>query len=236
MRFGKFVALSNASLSIAEGVTQAIIGPNGAGKTTLVNTISGQIKATSGKVSLDGSDITHAPCHDIARKGLIRTSQITSLFGKLSVRDNIEVGFTARQKYRSPYLHRENPLISCAEDVIELVDLGLVSNHRVDNLSHGDQRLLELALALSMEPRVLLLDEPTAGMSPLETHRFIELVNTHLKSRYTIVLIEHDMRVIMGTADRISVLNRGSVIAEGTPAEIMENPFVQEAYLGRPVS
>lgn len=232
-RFGSFEALRGVTMSVAEHATQAIIGPNGAGKTTLVNVISGLLKPTGGRITLADEDITHAPAYHIARQGLIRTFQITSLFGDLTVQDNIEVAFVARQKFRLPRLVATAG-ISNPEEVIELVGLRAVRNQRVDNLSHGDQRLLEVAMALSAEPRILLLDEPTAGMSPLETTRFIELVNTRLKSKYTIVLIEHDMEVVMQTANRISVLEGGRVLAEGTPTEIMENPIVQEAYLGRP--
>lgn len=233
-QFGGFSALRNTTLSVRGGATHAIIGPNGAGKTTLVNVISGLLKPSSGKITLADEDITHASAYHIARLGLVRTFQITSLFADLTVYDNIDVAFVARKKYRLPRLTGAHGVVNDPEEVIQLVGLEAVRDQKVGDISHGDQRLVEVAMALSAEPQILLLDEPTAGMSPLETQRFITLVNTRLKSRYTIVLIEHDMEVVMQTADRLSVLSNGSVLAEGTPEEIMENPVVQEAYLGRP--
>lgn len=229
--FGKFEALRDASLTVREGKAHAIIGPNGAGKTTLVNVITGLFKPTSGTVRLADEDITTASIHDIARRGLVRTSQITSLFSGLTVRDNVEVAVVAREKYRTEGRAEQRRPASSA-DLIDLVGLSPVADRRVDSLSHGDQRLLELAVALAIEPSVLLLDEPTAGMSPLETGRFIDLVNGSLKLKYTVVLIEHDMAVVMGTADQICVLHQGSIIADGAPEEIMSDRFVREAYLG----
>lgn len=232
-RFGEFTALNGVTLSIAEGATQAVIGPNGAGKTTLVNVITGIYPATGGNVILDGREISRSSAFEIARMGLMRTFQITSLFLNLTVEENIEIALVARRKYRLSSLGR-NDSLSASDDIIDLVGLGPVATQKVENISHGDQRLLEVGVALAAGPHVLLLDEPTAGMSPSETERFVDLLNTRLKGIYTMLLIEHDMDVVMQTTDRITVLESGRVLADGTPGEIMANPVVQEAYLGRP--
>jgi branched-chain amino acid transport system ATP-binding protein len=233
-RFGEFTALNGVTLSIAEGATQAVIGPNGAGKTTLVNVITGLYPATHGNVVLDGREISRSSAFEIARMGLMRTFQITSLFLDLTVEENIEIAFVARRKYRLSSLGKRADSLSHSDDIIDLVGLGPVAAQKVENISHGDQRLLEVGVALAAGPHVLLLDEPTAGMSPSETERFVDLLNTRLKGAYTMLLIEHDMDVVMQTTDRITVLESGRVLADGTPDEIMANSMVQEAYLGRP--
>lgn len=233
-RFGDFTALDGVTLSVMEGATQAVIGPNGAGKTTLVNVITGLHPATGGNIILSGQEISHASAFEIARLGLIRTFQITSLFLDLTVQENIEIASVARKKYRLAKTGADAKGTRDCREIVELVGLASVANQKVENISHGDQRLLEVGVALAADPHLLLLDEPTAGMSPSETERFIELVNGQLKGEHTIVLIEHDMEVIMQTTDRITVLESGRVLADGTPAEIMESPVVQEAYLGRP--
>lgn len=231
-RFGAFEVLRGVTMSVLDGTTQAIIGPNGAGKTTLVNVVSGLLKPSSGTIRLADEDISAAPAHEIARRGLIRTFQIASLFEELTVRENVEVAFVARHKYR-PRGKEDSRRTDGPDEVIDLVGLAGVGDRRVDALSHGDQRLLEVAIALSVDPRVILLDEPTAGMSPLETACFIKLMNERLKTLYTLILIEHDMDVVMQTADRVTVLEGGRVLAEGPPGDIMQDAAVQEAYLGR---
>lgn len=233
-RFGEFTALHDVTLSVEEGAAHAVIGPNGAGKTTLVNVVTGLHPATSGKVVLAGRDISRASTFEIARRGLIRTFQITSLFLELTVRENIEIALVACRKYRLSGAGSNATALKDAHEIVELVGLQSVSGQKVENISHGDQRLLELGVALAAEPVILLLDEPTAGMSPSETLGFVDLVNRRLKGRQTIVLIEHDMEVVIQTTDRITVLEGGRVLADGTPAEIMANRLVQEAYLGRP--
>ncbi len=228
-RFGDFVALRDVSFDVAEGTTHALIGPNGAGKTTLVNTISGLLRAETGTIRLGARDISRVPAHKVARSGLVRTFQITSLFADLTVRENIDVALHARRRFRPA-----GPVPQTAESLLARFGLETAAARAVSQLSHGDQRILEVAVALAAEPSIILLDEPTAGMSPDETERFTSLVTQTLKGRHTLVLIEHDMDVVLRTADHITVLCAGSVLADGPPDAIMADPLVQEAYLGRP--
>lgn len=226
--FGSLVVLKNVDFSIEKGQSGAIIGPNGAGKTTLVNIISGVFRPSGGSIHLDGENIVGFDPHQIARKGLVRTYQITSLFLDMTVRENVEIALIARRKYR----HAVSGKSASAEELLDLIGLADLGDRLVYELSHGDQRLLEVGVALAFNPEILLLDEPTAGMSPAETERFINLVNAKLRGRCTMVLIEHDMEVVMRTADRVCVLAGGAVIAEDVPERIGQNQFVREAYLG----
>ena len=191
--FGGFVALRDVSFRVRAGATHAIIGPNGAGKSTLVNTISGLLAPTAGSVILAGTDISRTKAHRIARMGLVRTFQIASLFAELTVRQNLDVALVACRRFRRPGADGSPIRRRTTEEMLELFGLGPVASRRVAILSHGDQRILEVAVALAADPQVLLLDEPTAGMSPDETERFIRLVNDRLKGSHTVVLIEHDM-------------------------------------------
>jgi branched-chain amino acid transport system ATP-binding protein len=231
--FGEHRVLRDVGFSLGDPETLAIIGPNGAGKTTLVNVVTGLLKADSGTVLLAGTNISQKPAFRVARSGLARTFQITSLFLELTVRENVDVALVAWRKYRAAQVGKSAVRPPDAREIIALVGLEPVIDRRVDTLSHGDQRLLEVAVALACEPKVLLLDEPTAGMSPSETEDFIDLMNGRLKGRHAMVLIEHDMEVVVQTADRICVLAEGQVLATGAPQEIMNNTAVQEAYLGR---
>jgi branched-chain amino acid transport system ATP-binding protein len=231
-RFGGFVALRDVTFDVAENSTHAIIGPNGAGKTTLVNTISGLLKPEAGSIRLGERDITKAPAHVVAREGLVRTFQITSLFPDLTVTENLDVALHACRKFRIPRLSPATKA-QTSEQLLERFGLGRIANRMVAQLSHGDQRILEVAVALAAEPAIILLDEPTAGMSPDETERFTALISGTLKGRHTLVLIEHDMDVVLRTADHITVLCAGMVLASDAPQAIMANPLVQEAYLGR---
>jgi len=226
-RYGGFVALHGVDITVAPGAIHAIIGPNGAGKTTLVNTISGLVAPSSGSIKLGGEEIGRMPAHLVARRGLVRTFQLTSLFAELTVRENLAVALVAARHYRSASALRTE------DELLEDFGLQSVAGQRVGWLSHGDQRILEVAVALSAEPLVMLLDEPTAGMSPDETERFTALVIGRLKRRHTLVVIEHDMEVVMQTADHITVMCAGTVLADGTPDAIMADELVQEAYLGR---
>jgi branched-chain amino acid transport system ATP-binding protein len=231
-RFGGFVALRDVSFDVVKNSTHAIIGPNGAGKTTLVNTISGLLKPETGSIRLGERDITKVSAHRVAREGLVRTFQITSLFPELTVTENLDVALHACRKFRIPRLQR-GVLAQTADQLLERFGLGRIARRSVAHLSHGDQRILEVAIALAAEPAIILLDEPTAGMSPDETERFTSLVSDTLKGRYTIVLIEHDMDVVLRTADHITVLCAGMVLASASPQAIMADSSVQEAYLGR---
>ena len=233
--FGALTAVSGVSLAIEAGSLHSIIGPNGAGKTTLFNLLTGTYAPDSGSIALDGRDITGAPAHRVAHLGLARSFQRTNVFPAFSLLDNVWVAAFATGGSWRGLMWRPSARYPEAEarSRAALADVGLAHKAGLPAraLSHGEQRQLELAIALAAAPRVLLLDEPAAGLSPEETRRMVDLVRG-LKGRYTIVLIEHKIDIIMSVSDRISVMHFGSVIAEGTPAEIRANPEVRRAYLG----
>ena len=233
--FGALTAVGGVSLAIEAGTLHSVIGPNGAGKTTLFNLLTGTFAPTSGKIFLEGKDITGTPAHRIAHLGLARSFQRTNLFPAFSLLDNVWVAaFATRASWRGLAWRAAEHYPDLAARAGEaLRDVGLEDRQHqlAREISHGEQRQLELAIALAARPRVLLLDEPAAGLSPEETRRMVALVRT-LKGRYTIVLIEHKMDIIMSVSDRISVMHFGSLIAEGPPAEIQRNPEVRKAYLG----
>ncbi|HEY1287185.1 MAG TPA: ABC transporter ATP-binding protein [Burkholderiales bacterium] len=233
--FGALTAVQDVSLAIEAGGLHSIIGPNGAGKTTLFNLLSGTFAPTSGRILLDGRDITGTPAHRIAHLGLARSFQRTNLFPAFSLLENVWVAAFATGRSWSGLLFRNADRYPAAKERARqaLADVGLEgkSCHLAREISHGEQRQLELAIALAAQPRVLLLDEPAAGLSPEESRRMVALVRS-LKGRYTIVLIEHKMDIIMSVSDRISVMHFGRLIAEGAPAEIQRNPEVRRAYLG----
>jgi branched-chain amino acid transport system ATP-binding protein len=233
--FGALRAVNDVSLSIEAGSLHSIIGPNGAGKTTLFNLLTGTFPPTSGRIVLDGRDITGTPAERVAHLGLARSYQRTTVFPAFSLLDNVWVAAFATGKSWQGLIWRN---AGRYPEVVErarkaLDDVGLLAKADVParEISHGEQRQLELAIALAAAPRVLLLDEPAAGLSPDETRKMVALVRT-LKGRYTIVLIEHKIDIIMSVSDRISVMHFGSLIAEGTPQEIQRNPEVRKAYLG----
>jgi branched-chain amino acid transport system ATP-binding protein len=223
-QFSGLEVLRDVSTAVHTGEVRAVIGPNGAGKTTFFNVLTGIHPASSGRVFLGEADVTGLPAYRIARKGLSRTFQISNLFADLTVRENALVAIHAGRRFRQSR--------DTVDESLSLVGLSALADRLVSEISHGDQKLLEIAIATAGNPDVLLLDEPTAGMSPAETSRFIDLLNERLRSRYTIVIVEHDMNVVMNTADVISVLALGRILAEGGPDEISRNPSVQEAYLG----
>jgi branched-chain amino acid transport system ATP-binding protein len=233
--FGALTAVNEVGLAIEAGSLHSIIGPNGAGKTTLFNLLTGTFAPTSGKILLDGKDITGTPAHGIARLGLARSYQRTSVFPAFSLFDNVwTAAFATAPSWKGFFWRKTDFYAETTERARRaLADVGLSdkAHHPAREISHGEQRQLELALALAAAPRVLLLDEPAAGLSPEETRRMVALVRS-LKGRYTIVLIEHKMDIIMSVSDRISVMHFGSLIAEGAPAEIQRNPEVRKAYLG----
>ena len=233
--FGALTAVNGVSLSVEAGTLHSIIGPNGAGKTTLFNLLTGTFPPTSGRILLDGRDITGTPAHRVAHLGLARSYQRTSVFPAFSLLENVWVAaFATGRSWRGlAWRKTERYAEVTARARQALADTGLAgkADAPAREISHGEQRQLELAIALAAAPRVLLLDEPAAGLSPEETRKMVALVRS-LKGRYTIVLIEHKMDIIMSVSDRISVMHFGSLIAEGTPAEIQKNPEVRRAYLG----
>ena len=232
--FGALAAVKDVSLAIEAGSLHSIIGPNGAGKTTLFNLLTGTFAPTSGRILLDGKDITGTPAHRVAHLGLARSFQRTNVFPAFSLLDNVWVAAFATRPSWKGIAYRRRPLPRCQRSRAPgaLGRRPRAKSHQLAReISHGEQRQLELAIALAAAPRVLLLDEPAAGLSPEETRRMVALVRA-LKGRYTIVLIEHKIDIIMSVSDRISVMHFGSLIAEGTPEEIQRNAEVRRAYLG----
>jgi branched-chain amino acid transport system ATP-binding protein len=232
VNFGGLAALHGVSVSVRLGEIRGIIGPNGAGKSTLFNCLTGVLRPTSGRIALDGEDITGLPPHAISRKGIARSYQITNILAGASVLENVRIAAQSRRHSWSLLRHHRS-----FADVLEraeaaLADVGLTGkeDELAANLSHGEQRNLEIAIALATEPKLLCLDEPTAGMSVSETHATVELVR-RIARNLTVLIVEHDMEVVMGLAETVTVLHYGEVLAEGSPAEIQANPRVQEVYL-----
>jgi branched-chain amino acid transport system ATP-binding protein len=234
-RFGGLIAVDNLSLEFTTGKLNAIIGPNGAGKTTLFNLITGELSADAGAVMFGGRDIVGLKPHEIVRRGVSRTLQIKSVFGGLTVTDNVRVAVLAHNKIASPFRAACSfrAATQRAEALIAEVGLTQRAHDLASVLSYGDVALLEMALALAAEPRLLLLDEPVCGMGPQETERAVAMIRNVAK-RIDVVLIEHDMEVVFDIADHIVVMAQGSVLATGTASEIASDAKVQEAYLGTP--
>ena len=232
--FGGVQAVRSVDLAIPRGDLRAIIGPNGAGKTTLFNLITGDIRHDSGLVSFSGEEISDLPPHEVCRRGISRTFQITSVFRRLTVLENVQTALLShhRRHYnlfaRAARLYRDGALA-----LLERVGLAAQAPKPSGILSHGDQRRLELAIALASEPRLLMLDEPTAGMAPRERHQLMALVaRIAADTGLTVLFTEHDMDVVFAVAQRITVLHQGAVLAEGKPLEVRANPEVQRVYLG----
>jgi branched-chain amino acid transport system ATP-binding protein len=237
-RFGGVVASDAITLDVPVGEFHAIIGPNGAGKSTLIGLLAGEIAPQGGAIRFDGGDISRLPVHRRSQLGLARSFQITSLFGDFTALDNVALAVQAHSGHSFRFwtdARRQTELRAPARAALDRVGLGARADIRVDRLSHGEQRQLEIAMALATEPRLLLLDEPMAGMGPDESVRMVELLRA-LKGGITILLIEHDMATVFALADRITVLVYGRVIASGDPAAIKADAAVREAYLGEPAS
>ena len=236
-RFGGLVAVDGVSLSLGPRQRLAIIGPNGAGKTTLFRLIAGDLAASAGRIQLFGRDVTRAPAHRRARMGLSRTFQVSNLFGGLSVLDNVRLAAQAREPGRWRLLapvRRGDRIGAAAMEALERAGIGSRAGDRVADLSHGEQRQLEVALALATRPRLLLLDEPAAGLSAGERARFRELLGS-LPRTLPLLLIEHDMSLALSLADEVLCLHNGRPIALGPPGEVRRDATVQAVYLGRAV-
>ena len=229
------MATNDVSFSVDHRGLTSIIGPNGAGKTTFINLITGNIEASSGKILFKGKDITNTPTHELVKQGICRTFQINSLFANLSVFENLRIARQARVGGSFRIFSLKQKLNSVTRDtwaMLERLGLEKMADQPAKNLAYGDQRVLEVAIAMAGDPKVLFLDEPTAGMSPAETQHIADLIKD-LANDISVVLVEHDMDMVMRISDRITVLQDGSIISEGTPQEIRNNQHVKEAYLGK---
>jgi branched-chain amino acid transport system ATP-binding protein len=233
--FGGLVAVADVDLGVEEGEIRALIGPNGAGKTTMINLLSGLLAPSGGRILWRSEDVTDWSAARRARAGIARTMQVTSVFPSLTVLENVWLASQRRLRFMPALTDRRRfaDIDGRARQCVELVGLGERLDEHAGAIGHGDQRLLEIAIGLALEPRLLLLDEPTAGLSPKESGEIVgRLREIHARERMTIVIVEHDMDVVMGLADTVSVLHLGRTLAEGSRHEVAGNPEVQRVYLG----
>jgi branched-chain amino acid transport system ATP-binding protein len=235
-RFGGIVAVDHVSMRVEEGEVRAVIGPNGAGKSTLFNLITGLLKPSQGGIGFAGADIAGLSTPRICQRGISRTFQLTALFPQMTAWENVRLAAQAREHRRWQFYGGSGVLSAAgrrADMALERLGLSAVADRPAGLLSHGDRRLLEVAMALSQEPRLLLLDEPTQGLSVEETGQAVEVLSgLFAEGNMTVLLVEHDMEVVFRLAQRITVLHRGAVIADGRPDEVRQDAGVQTAYLG----
>jgi branched-chain amino acid transport system ATP-binding protein len=231
-RFGGLTAVNNVDFQVAREEIRAIIGPNGAGKSTFFNLLTGVMRPTSGRIIFNGEDITGLSPDRVSLKGIARSYQITNIMPNATTLENVRIAAQSRRHGWSMFKHYRDyhDIMDKAEAVLKSVGLAAKADELAANLSHGEQRNLEIGIALATEPQLLCLDEPTAGMSAVETRDIVQLVRSIAKN-LTILIVEHDMEVVMGLANKITVLNYGQLLAEGTPSEIQDNPKVLEVYL-----
>jgi branched-chain amino acid transport system ATP-binding protein len=232
VRFGGLSALDNINFAVAPNELRAVIGPNGAGKSTFFNCLTGVLRPSAGRIRFNGEDVTGLSPDRVSQKGIARSYQITNILPNATTLENARIAAQSRRHRWSLLTHYRSfrDIVEKAETALEAVGLLSKAGELAANLSHGEQRNLEIAIALATEPKLLCLDEPTAGMSAAETHDTIELVR-RIARDLTILIVEHDMQVVMELADRITVLHYGQILAEGRPAEIQQNPRVLEVYL-----
>ncbi len=238
--FGRVVTAHNVNLSIEAGVLTSIIGPNGAGKSTLINMVSGALHADSGQILFQGRDITNLPIHQRVRMGLCRSFQVVDIFPDLTVFDNVQIPVLAVQGHAARVFHRlsrEREVQKEVARVLERVGLSERSHLVASALSHGDKRLLEIGIALAVRPQLLFLDEPTAGMNPVERVKVLDNIQQlSREGKVTFVIVEHDMDIVFSLSERVIVLHHGEIIGDGTTEEIQGNPRVREVYLGEEVA
>ena len=232
--YGSLAVTADVNFALLPGARHALIGPNGAGKTTLLNLLTGQVPPTAGRILLDNQDITPLPVHERVRRGLARTFQINTLLREMTVLEGVQLAVL--EHWRDGHrlftgAAQQRRAAEKAYDLLERLRLADHALHRVSALPYGRQRLIEIAIALAMEPRVLLLDEPAAGVPPADSHLVMDVI-AGLPEDISVLIIEHDMKLVFRFARRISVLVQGRLLTEGTPAEIAENPLVREVYLG----
>ena len=234
--FGRLRAVDGVDLDVHEGELTAVIGPNGAGKTTLYNLITGRFRPTRGSIRFLGEEIGGLSPPDILRRGIGRSFQITNVFPSLTVLENVRIACIVRMGRQHRWFRRveaDRELHEASMEVLRMVQLEALWDRPVKSLSHGDRRLVEVAIVLATRPKLVLLDEPTAGMNPTETRRMVELIRSlHRQTGTTFLLTEHDMEVVFAICRRIVVMHRGQVLADGTPEAIRANPDVRAAYLG----
>ncbi len=234
--FGGVAAVNNITLDVQEGETLAIIGPNGAGKTTFYNMLSGRMRPSAGTIQFKNQDITGLPPHKISRLGISRSFQINNIFTEMTVRENVEVAISALRGDSRKWFNiasKNHTVRKQADTLLEQLGLTHLTHHRAGTISYGDKRLVEIAVVLATQPELVLLDEPTAGMTPSETRQVTALIHQLSKTgNYTFVITEHDMNVVFDVAHRILVMHRGQKLALGSPEMVKQNADVRKAYLG----